>query len=187
MVGAAEAISDQEVVGKKASQLDAFELPTVGYGFDKESARKWSARATLHSLRTVFRRERINHTAFATALLLGHAVVARTGKSPRMEGYVGWGPQVTARWDKQGNAVRRDFAELLRHIIGNPFRLYSTPHSWPPTVVQLAQALYDGEDCRLPLSDALEEADHLELAEHFRGEEWHPKGCWVTDLVLGNM
>jgi len=25
---------------------------------------------------------------------------------------------------------------------------------------------------------------HAELAEHFRGEEWHPNGCWVVDLIL---
>ncbi len=34
--------------------------------------------------------------------------------------------------------------------------------------------------------DALLEAGHPELAEHFRdAKEWHPKGCWVVDLLLG--
>ena len=48
-----------------------------------------------------------------------------------------------------------------------------------------AQALYDGTGDRLILADALEESGHPELAQHFRAEEWHPKGCWVVDLVLG--
>jgi hypothetical protein len=76
-------------------------------------------------------------------------------------------------------------AILLRHIIGNPFKPYAAPASWPSTVVQLANSLYQGQDCRLPLSDALEEAGHLELAKHFRNEEWHPKGCFAMDLILG--
>jgi len=35
------------------------------------------------------------------------------------------------------------------------------------------------------LVDALEEAGHQELAQHFRKEEWHPKGCWAIDAILG--
>ena len=35
------------------------------------------------------------------------------------------------------------------------------------------------------LADALEEAGHFELAEHFRQETWPPKGCWVVDMILG--
>jgi hypothetical protein len=75
-------------------------------------------------------------------------------------------------------------AQLLRHIMGNPYKPYPAPASWPSAVVQLATSLYEGQQCRLPLSDALEEAGHPELAEHFRKEEWHPKGCWVLDLIL---
>lgn len=73
---------------------------------------------------------------------------------------------------------------LLRHIFGNPFRPYPSPRSWPSTVVQLAESLYAGEDCAFALHDALLEAGHAELAEHFRQEQWHPKGCWVIDLIL---
>jgi hypothetical protein len=79
----------------------------------------------------------------------------------------------------------REHANLLRHIRGNPFKPYPAPASWPSTVMQLASSLYDGHDCRLPLSDALEESGHGELAEHFRKEEWHPKGCYAMDLILG--
>jgi hypothetical protein len=75
-------------------------------------------------------------------------------------------------------------AILLRHIIGNPFRSYPALGSWSATVVQLADSLYAGTDCAFALHDALLEAGHTELAEHFR-EGTHPKGCWALDLILG--
>ncbi len=74
---------------------------------------------------------------------------------------------------------------LLTEIIGNPFRPYTAPSTWPSSVVHLAEALYAGSDCRLPRHDVLLEAGHPELAEHFRGEDWHPKGCWALDAILG--
>jgi hypothetical protein len=76
-------------------------------------------------------------------------------------------------------------AELLRHIIGNPFRRYAALNPWPSAVIQLAESLYNGGDCCFALHDALLEAGHAELAEHFEKEQWHPKGCWVPDLILG--
>jgi len=75
-------------------------------------------------------------------------------------------------------------AVLLRHFLRNPFHQYPTPPSWPAPVVKLAEALYAGEDCSFALHDALLEAGHPELAEHFREKE-HPKGCWVVDMILG--
>jgi hypothetical protein len=82
-------------------------------------------------------------------------------------------------------AEQAEQCRLLRHIIGNPFRPYPAPPLWPSTVVQLAESLYAGQDCAFALHDALLEAGHAELAEHFREEKLHPKGCWVMDLVLG--
>lgn len=76
-------------------------------------------------------------------------------------------------------------ADLLRHIIGNPFRPSPHPGQWPAAVVQLANALYQGSDCVFALHDALLDAAHPELAEHFRQEQAHPKGCWAVDLILG--
>src|SRR5262249_40753767 len=71
---------------------------------------------------------------------------------------------------------------LLRDILGNPYRsLPNGPH-WPLSVIDLAAALYQGQDCAFALHDALLEAGHAELAEHFRQETWHPKSCWVVDL-----
>src|SRR5262249_8637778 len=76
-------------------------------------------------------------------------------------------------------------ADLVRHIFGNPFRPHPLSDHWPATVVQLAQALYSDQDCSFALHDALLEAGHPELADHFRQKQAHPKGCWVVDLILG--
>src|SRR5262245_59767789 len=73
---------------------------------------------------------------------------------------------------------------LLRHIFGNPFHPYPAPASWPTAIVNLAQAVYEGADAGFALHDALMEAGHPELADHFQAEQWHPKGCWVVDLIL---
>jgi len=74
--------------------------------------------------------------------------------------------------------------DLLRHIIGNPLRPYPAPPSWPSAVIELAEATYAGEDCSFALHDALLEAGHPELAEHFKDKD-HPKGCFAVDLILG--
>lgn len=81
--------------------------------------------------------------------------------------------------------LRTELPSLFRHIIGNPFRPYPTPSSWPSSVMQLADALYNGQDCGFALHDALLEVGHAELAQHFQEEKEHPKGCWVVDLILG--
>jgi hypothetical protein len=73
--------------------------------------------------------------------------------------------------------------KLLRHIVGNPFQA-APDASFGSSAVQLADAIYSGQDCSFALHDALLEAGHAELAEHFR-EPYHPKGCWALDLILG--
>jgi hypothetical protein len=79
--------------------------------------------------------------------------------------------------------------------VGENARLYTSqlvrqcsPHpvvpAWPRDVIQLAKALLAGEDCRLPLSDAIEEGGDCELAEHFRTEPQHPCTCFGFDMIL---
>jgi hypothetical protein len=51
--------------------------------------------------------------------------------------------------------------------------------------MKLASWLYAGQDCAFALHDALLEAGHAELAEDFRQETWHPKGCCALDVILG--
>lgn len=81
-------------------------------------------------------------------------------------------------------------ADIMRDILGNPFRPVSLDHCWQtPTVLSLAQGIYtDSAFDRLPiLADALEEAscDNSELLNHCRSETVHMRGCWVIDLLLG--
>jgi len=82
-------------------------------------------------------------------------------------------------------AFRAVWIPLFQHTFGNPFRPYPTLDTWPTTVIQLAEALYNGQDCSFALHDALLEAGHPELAKHFKDEQLHPKGCWALDLLLG--
>jgi hypothetical protein len=53
----------------------------------------------------------------------------------------------------------------------------------------LAQAFYDSQDVSIlpALSDACEEEGlPAEFAEHFRDpDDFHPKGCWHIDEILG--
>jgi phage gp46-like protein len=78
---------------------------------------------------------------------------------------------------------RAEQADLLRHIIGNPFRPTPVLRPWPAIVVPLAKSLYQGEDCRFALHDALLEGGCTEMAVHF-AQENHPRGCWLLDLLL---
>jgi hypothetical protein len=62
---------------------------------------------------------------------------------------------------------------------------YPAPDAWPATVVQVAGALQNSQDCSFALHDALLEAGHPELADHFKLAT-HPKDCWALDLILQN-
>lgn len=88
-------------------------------------------------------------------------------------------------WEAATRAEHRLQADLLSHIVGNPFRPFPAPPPLPTAVVQLAAALEAGESVAFALRDALLEAGQTELAEHFAGEEPHPRGCWAVDLLLG--
>jgi hypothetical protein len=83
-------------------------------------------------------------------------------------------------------AAPREQAALIRHLMAIPFRPPPTEISLDHTVRQLAEAIYSGESCTFALHDALLDTGHAELAAHFRDPaEWHPKGCWALDLILG--
>jgi hypothetical protein len=85
-------------------------------------------------------------------------------------------------------------ADLLRCVVGNPFR--PAPIAAPSwltwaggTVVMLARSIYDGRAFdQLPiLADALEEAGctDRDILAHLRGPGPHCRGCWSVDLMLG--
>jgi hypothetical protein len=91
-------------------------------------------------------------------------------------------------------------ANLLREIVGNPFRSLALDPAWLAwnggTVQKLAEAAY--QERSLPegtldlarlavLADALEDAGctDTELLSHLHGPGPHVRGCWVLDLLLG--
>lgn len=79
---------------------------------------------------------------------------------------------------------------LLRDIVGNPFRPITLDPSWhTSTVVSLSEAIYgDRAFDRMPiLADALEEAGctNQDILQHCRGGGEHVRGCWVVDMILG--
>ena len=81
--------------------------------------------------------------------------------------------------------------DLLREIVGNPFRTTSFSLSWRTSdVMMLAQRIYDERDFgAMPiLADALQDAgcDSGDILDHCRDTSaTHVRGCWVLDLVLG--
>jgi hypothetical protein len=94
---------------------------------------------------------------------------------------------------KDHGAERRVQSEVLRDIVGNPFRRVRIDHCWivwnSGTLRELAQAIYtDLAFDRLPiLADALEDAGctNADILAHCRGPGPHVRGCWVIDLLLG--
>lgn len=138
-----------------------------------EAAIKWAAQAAFNLAgppNTIFSLAAWIHNNVAGPMC--HAVVASL--SDRF-----------ARGDHYYHREREAHCHLVRHLIGNPFHAYATPNHWSPSVVQLAQAMYEREDCWFALHDSLADAGHEELANHFQEGGWHPKGCWVVDLILG--
>jgi hypothetical protein len=109
----------------------------------------------------------------------------------RSERRADYGPEdIRAAGDRAGQAVRREQADLLRDVVGNPFHPVNLDPSWlTPKVVRLAHAIYDERAFdRLPfLVDALKEAtcDNLDIFSHCPRQGPHVRGCWVVDLLLG--
>jgi hypothetical protein len=89
--------------------------------------------------------------------------------------------------EKSYRASQARISDLLRHIVGNPFRAPPTLSFVPSHVRELAEAVY--QQCTAsvgPLHDALLDLGLTELAEHFsHPADWHPKGCWAVDLLTG--
>jgi hypothetical protein len=83
-------------------------------------------------------------------------------------------------------------SDLLRDVIGNPFRPVAVDAAWlswnDSIVPRLAQAVYaDRAFDRLPiLADALEDAgcSDPQFLAHCRWPGPHTRGCWVVDLLL---
>jgi len=80
-------------------------------------------------------------------------------------------------------------ADLLRELIGNPFRKTPLAPDWlTASVTELASSIYDelAFDRMPELIGALEEAGcaNTDLLDHCRQSGPHVRGCWVVDLLL---
>lgn len=84
------------------------------------------------------------------------------------------------------------FTDLLREMIGNPFRRVALSPQWLQwdhgAIPKMAQEIYNSgrwQDLQI-LADALEDAgcDNHDLLDHCRSGRDHVKGCWVLDLLL---
>jgi catechol 2,3-dioxygenase-like lactoylglutathione lyase family enzyme len=89
-----------------------------------------------------------------------------------------------------GTAEGNTQADLVRCIVGNPFRPVAVDPAWlRPGVVELARTIYEDWACdRMPeLADALEQAGcaNADILAHCREPGPHVRGCWVVDLLLG--
>jgi hypothetical protein len=81
-------------------------------------------------------------------------------------------------------------ADLVREVIGNPFRPMAFDPKWRTAdVTGVARGIYDDRAFdRLPLlADALMDAGcgDDDILAHCRSSGPHVRGCWVVDLVLG--
>ena len=98
-----------------------------------------------------------------------------------------------ADWNDARDAAVHAQADLLREIVGNPFRPSHIDPAWLTwaggTVPRIARGIFDERRfAELPvLADALEDAGCAdeELLAHCRSGEDHMLGCWVVDLLLG--
>jgi hypothetical protein len=95
---------------------------------------------------------------------------------------------------KNSSTVQRRWqCNLLREIIGNPFRVSSIDQALSMqtlgTAIALARSIYSDKsfNCVPLLGDALEDAGCLNPAilAHCHATRAHVRGCWVVDLVLG--
>jgi hypothetical protein len=95
--------------------------------------------------------------------------------------------------ERKDKTERKARCELIRDLMGNPFRPVALDPAWSAwndgTVHKLAQAIYDERAFdRLPiLADALEEAGctNQDILTHCRQPGEHVRGCWVIDALLG--
>jgi hypothetical protein len=87
--------------------------------------------------------------------------------------------------------ARQAHCNLLRDILGNPFRPITFSPTWrADTVITLARAMYESRNfSAMPiLADALQDAGcgNDDILAHCRDTSLtHVRGCWVVDLVLG--
>jgi len=97
----------------------------------------------------------------------------------------------------------RDVARWIRHALSEGWqpatkgkqltlcaKTIEVPADLPTSVTTLAESLRAGDDCGFALHDALQEAGHPDIAEHFserQGLHHHPPGCLILRSILANL
>jgi hypothetical protein len=92
--------------------------------------------------------------------------------------------------DAESAELDRLQCDLLREVMGNPFRPTTFEPRWRTAeTLGLAQTIWHDRvfDLMPVLGDALEDAgcDAADLLAHCRGLGVHVRGCWALDRVLG--
>jgi hypothetical protein len=93
-------------------------------------------------------------------------------------------------WDEAQTDEQGIQCQLLRCILGNPFRPVAMDSTWlTTTVTDLAKTIYQERAFdRMPiLGVALKDAGckQKDILSHCRQSGEHVRGCWVVDLILG--
>jgi hypothetical protein len=139
-------------------------------------------------VRKVRQRRTTVRTPEATTAL-GDAFEAASQAATQSVLVVRRGPNHRER-ERQGYELQYAQAELLRDIVGNPFRSISVDPAWRTSTVRaLAAGIYaDHAFDRLPiLADALMDAgcEHALILRHCRTAGVHGRGCWLIDALIG--
>jgi len=122
---------------------------------------------------------------------LGGELRVRPGEFAPLEAAVQTCDRAFLIAERAAEAARQ--TELLRDIVGNPFRPASADPQWLAwqggTVRRMARSIYDGRrfgDLHI-LADALEEAGCIdaEFLSHCRNGGPHVRGCWLLDQLMG--
>jgi hypothetical protein len=162
--------------------------PWEGFGSEDRSATSSAALAAGHAISGLGGGE-----VFRQAFPHSIGFVASLAESARAFSVSSWRdstPSCFAAWTATGKSERLAHADLLREILGNPFRPVPFDPTWrTPDVLGLARSIDEVEDFgSLPiLGDALEESgcDADEILSHCRRACGHVRGCWALDAVLG--
>jgi hypothetical protein len=145
-------------------------------------------RSTSRARRATRARQHKAHRAWCAA-----AAATRASGNWGLEVAADYAAQAAFESSRQRDEERRRQADLLRDIVGNPFRplaFDTAVRQWNGgAAVVLAREMYDGRDFgKAPLlADMLEDAgvNDGQFLEHLRGPGPHARGCFGVDLVLG--
>jgi len=186
----AVARSSAEAAAEDAS--DAVSAADALYSEDRSTADAYAAAEAVRSATDApsFVFEGVPRFANAVAY-----VACAAGCEAEAAAYASGNDDQTAKVAEKAARAAEEVAQanLLRHLIGNPFRRVRIAPAWlvwnNGTIPKLARAMYEDQAFnRLPiLADALEDAgcSNAEILDHCRGPGPHVRGCWVMDAILG--